>query len=72
MAAATSSGWATIGDLFRAARGPEPDQVAAGQLRPGAELLGHAGELKPGGQEARGLRALPGRGEDQHVVNLAL
>ena len=61
-----------IGDLFRAARGAEPDQVSAGQFRPGAELLRETGYLKPGGQEAGGLSALPGRGEDQHVVNLAL
>ncbi len=37
-----------------------------------AEPLGEAGQLKPGGQEAGGLRALPGRGQDEHNVYLAL
>ena len=61
-----------IGDLFRAAGRAELDQVPASQLRPGAELLGQTRYLEPGGQESGGLRALPWRSEDEHIVNLAL
>src|SRR6202041_340554 len=59
-----------VADLVGVARGPGPDQVAACQLGGGAEPLGDPGYLKPGGEEARRLRALPGCGDDKHPYRL--
>ena len=50
-------------DLVRTGRGAVPDQVTARLLGGGAETFGDTGYLKPRGEEARRLRALPGGGD---------
>ena len=49
---------------------PVPDQVASGQIGPGPDLIGYAGQLEPGREEPRSLSALPGRGDDEHLLTL--
>ena len=58
-------------DLVGVGGGAEPEQVEAGDLAELGELLGDAGQLEPGREHARRLRALPGREYGDHITTMA-
>jgi hypothetical protein len=59
-----------VPDLIGVGSGPAPDQVAAGDLRPGADTVGESGQLQPRGKESRCLSALTGCGDEEHPSTL--
>ena len=70
MAAATSSGWATAVSRISSASAvvPHLDQVAADQVGPGRQAVGETRQLKPRGEEPRGLGTLTGGGDNKHCL----
>ena len=59
-----------VADLVRPGGGASRDKVTPGQVRPGGDAVGEPWEFQPGSQEARRLRTLARRCEDEHSPSL--
>ena len=59
-----------VPDLVGVGGCPAPDQIAAGELGPGLQPGGEAGQLQPGGEESRCLGTLTGSCDEEHCSSL--
>jgi len=63
-------GYRGVGDLLGARRRAAGDQVTSGEVGPGGQAVGDAGQVQPGRQKAGGLRALPWGSDNEHPSTL--